>query len=88
MPCILALLALAFPRVVLVALWFFTSILQRAYDNWLIPLFGLIFLPLTTLVYAWIVHTGAPVAGWHLIALIVAVILDAGSWGGAHRSRH
>jgi hypothetical protein len=87
MPCLVAILALAFPRIVLFVLWLFTDYLQRAYDSMLLLIAGFLFLPLTTLVYAWIVNSGAAVAGWYLIALIVAVILDAGGWGGASRGR-
>ena len=86
--CLGAVLALLAPRVVLVLLFFFTRWLERAYHNQLLLLIlGFIFLPITTLVYAWIVNSGAPVAGVYLIAIIVAVILDVGGWGGGHYSR-
>jgi len=58
MPCLLAILLLAFPRVALVLLFFLSNYLQRAYQGLLVLLLGFIFLPLTTLVYAWIVNNG------------------------------
>jgi hypothetical protein len=85
MPCLLAIVVLAFPRVVLVLMWLFSTILQRAYHGMIIPLLGLIFLPITTIVYAWMVTSGLPVAGFNLIILVVAVLLDAGSHSGGAR---
>lgn len=87
MPCILALLALAFPRIVLAVLFFFTNYLNRAVPNILLLLLGFLFLPLTTLVYAWTMNVHGAVEGMYLIALIIAVIFDVGSLGGGEVSR-
>ncbi len=88
MPCCLAaIVALAFPRILLVLMFFFTNYLERAYHGFLIPLLGFIFLPLTTIVYAWLVNNNYPISGGYLIALIVAVIIDVGGIGGGHYSR-
>jgi hypothetical protein len=89
MPCLLVLLVLLFPRVVLVAMFLLSNYLQRAYHEWLIPLLGFLFLPLTTLVYAWLVNSHLPLEGVNLIILIVAVIIDVGGLGGGeyHRRR-
>ena len=89
MPCLLVILILAFPRIVLAIMFFTSNYLQRAYDNLIIPLLGFIFLPLTTLVYAWLMNTHQAIAGINLIYLIVAVVIDLGGWGGgeSHRRR-
>ena len=89
MPCLLVLLMLAFPRVVLVLMFLMSNYLQRAYSGLLIPILGFIFLPLTTIVYAWLVNTHSPLEGLNLIYLILAVIIDVGglSGGEAHRRR-
>ena len=89
MPCLLVLLILIFPRVVLAVMFFTSTYLQRAYHNLLIPILGFIFLPLTTLVYAWLVNSHLPIEGINLIYLIVAVIIDVGGLGGgeSHRRR-
>jgi hypothetical protein len=79
MPCLLAIVVLAFPRIVLVLMWLFSSILDRAYHGLVIPLLGFIFLPITTIVYAWMATNGMPMQGFNLIILVVAVLLDAGS---------
>jgi hypothetical protein len=90
MPCLLVLLILAFPRIILFCMWFFTTMLNRAYHGLLIPLLGFIFLPITTIVYAWLVNNNRPIAGMNLLILLVAVLLDAGSHsggGGYYRRR-
>src|ERR1035438_5992556 len=46
MPCLLALVVLAFPRVILVLMWLFSNTLDRAYHGLIIPLLGFIFLPI------------------------------------------
>jgi hypothetical protein len=87
MPCFLLFIVLLFPRVALVLLWFFSNYLQRAFHASLfLPLLGFIFLPLTTLVYAWELNNGMPTAGINLLWLLIAVIVDLGGLGGgAHR---
>ena len=87
MPCLLVILVLAFPRVVLVYLLLFSHYLDRAYHGLILPVLGLLFLPLTTLAYAWMVNTGQPLAGVNLLILILAVVLDAGGLGGGEYHR-
>jgi len=87
MPCFLLLLVLLFPRVALVLMWFFSTYLQRAFHGGLVlPILGFIFLPLTTIVYAWELNSGMPTVGINLLWLLIAVIIDLGGLGGgAHR---
>jgi hypothetical protein len=87
MPCLLLLLVLAFPRVVLLVLFFFTNYLNHAYNNLLLPVLGFIFLPLTTLAYAWMVNSHLPVEGVNLIILILAAVIDLGGLGGGEYHR-
>ena len=86
MPCFLLILTLFFPRLVLLLMWFFSNYLQRAFHGGLlVPLLGFIFLPLTTIVYAWEINNHMPMAGLNLIWLIIAVVIDLGGLGkGAH----
>jgi len=87
MPCFLLLLVLLFPRVALVLMWIYSTYLQRAFHGGLLlPVLGFIFLPLTTIVYAWELNSGMPMAGINLLWLLIAVIIDLGGLGGgAHR---
>ncbi|HVP00854.1 MAG TPA: hypothetical protein VMT15_22460 [Bryobacteraceae bacterium] len=88
MPCLLLLLALAFPRVVIVLMYLFSDYLERAYHSLLLIVVGFFFLPLTTIVYAWIVNSHHAVEGPYLVAVIVCVLADLGLIGqGASRTR-
>jgi hypothetical protein len=78
---------LAFPRIALLLLFLFSNYLQRAYHGLILPLLGFLFLPLTTLVYAWMVNTGQLVAGVNLLILIIAVVIDLGGLGGGEYHR-
>jgi hypothetical protein len=87
MPCLLLILFVAFPRIALLLLFFLTTYLQHAFQSLLVLLIGFLFLPLTTLVYAWMVNSHMPVIGLNLIILIIAVIVDIGSLGGGEYHR-
>lgn len=87
MPCLLLLLFLAFPRVVLVLMFLLSDYLTRAYHGLLIPLLGFIFLPLTTLVYAWEVNSHLAIQGVNLLLLVIAVVIDLGGLTGGEYHR-
>src|ERR1700735_1351946 len=73
---------LAFPRIALALLFLFSNYLQRAYHGLLLPLLGFLFLPLTTLAYAWMTNTRQPVEGINLVILVVAIVIDLGGLSG------
>ncbi len=85
MPCLILILVLAFPRIILALLFFFSSYLERAYHGIMIPLLGFFFLPLTTLAYAWMVNTQQAIAGFNALLLVIAVLIDVGGLGGGAR---
>lgn len=87
MPCLLLIVFLAFPRIALVLLFLFSNYLERAYHGILLPLLGFLFLPFTTLVYAWMTNTRQPIAGINLVILIVAVVIDLGGLSGGEYHR-
>jgi hypothetical protein len=89
MPCLVVIIVLAFPRIVLAFLFLTSTYLNRAYHNLLIPAIGFIFLPLTTLAYAWMLNSNMPLEGINLLILLIAVVVDLGGIGGGeyHRRR-
>jgi len=87
MPCLLFLIVLAFPRVILAFMFFTSNYLQRAYDGLLLPLLGFLFLPLTTLTYAWMHNAHRPLEGTNLLILVIAAVIDAGGLGGGEWHR-
>ena len=92
MPCFVGCLAILFPRVALFLVWLLGgSYLEQAFQHWLWPLLGFLFLPLTTLAFAYGVNSlgqgGAmPPLGWLLVALAIAV--DVGLLGGGGRDAY
>jgi hypothetical protein len=88
MPCLVAVIALAFPRIVLALIFFTSAYLDRAFGgNYLWPFLGFLFLPLTTLAYAYAINTAGSVHGLYLVAIIVAVLIDLGILGGSRYRR-
>lgn len=88
MPCLLAILSLAFPRVAIVLLWLFTSFFNVLHTNILIPVLGFIFLPLTLIVYTFLLRSyGDHLGGTQLVFLVIAAVLDLGLVGGGMRRR-
>ncbi len=87
MPCLLLIIVLAFPRVVLALMFLLTNYLQRAYASLLILVLGFLFLPITTIVYAWLVNSHLALAGVNLLILIIAVVIDVGGLGGGEWHR-
>jgi hypothetical protein len=68
---------------VLVLLWLFDDIIGRAYDSWIIPVLGFFLLPWTTLSYVafWDWGTGREVTGVEWFFVILAFLIDLGSYG-------
>ena len=52
MGCLLAIFAVALPRVTLVFLWLFTERLSWAFDSFIVGFLGFLLLPYTTVFYA------------------------------------
>jgi purine-cytosine permease-like protein len=92
MPCFVGCLAILFPRVALFLVWLLGgSYLEQAFQHWLWPFLGFLFLPLTTLAFAYGVNSlgqggSMPPLGWLLVALALAV--DVGLMGGGGRDAY
>ena len=89
MGCLLALLALISPRLVLFILAIFSDTLSDAYDSWIVPLLGFFLLPWTTLAYAafWDWGPGHHVTGFEWFFVVLAFLIDVGSYGFGRRAR-
>ena len=87
MGCLLVLLAAISPRLALILVWIFTTLVDRAFEGFLLPLLGLVFLPLTTLVYVLAYRPVTGVTGWGWFWVVLAVLFDLGSYGGGVFSR-
>lgn len=78
MQCLLALVTLAAPRFVIVLVWLFSDWLGRAYETRFWPLLGFLFMPVTTLAYAWAINERGGVQGLGLVAVVLGVLIDLG----------
>jgi hypothetical protein len=89
MPCLILLLTLLFPRLAIVVLFFLTNFFERAYHSLLLLALGFLFLPLTTIVYAWILNGRHPIEGVYLVAIVISALVDLGliGHGEYHRRR-
>jgi len=89
MPCC-ALLVVLFlgPRFAIIAIALFSRYLGHAFGgNVLLPLVGWLFLPWTTLAYAWAINSRGEVVGFQAIVVVVAVLVDLGVVGGGAAKR-
>ena len=89
MPCLAVLLAFISPRLAIIVVAIFSDILSRAFDSWAIPLLGFFLLPWTTLTYAafWEWGSGRHVTGFEWFFVILAFVIDLGSWTQGQRAR-
>jgi len=87
MPCLLAVLVVAFPRIAILLLYFLTTFFNGVYETLLVPVLGFIFMPVTLIAYTWLTKSGNPVDAFYLIVMIVAVVVDLGLFEGGRRSR-
>jgi hypothetical protein len=89
MPCCAVLVILFLgPRVAIVVMALFSNYLGRAFGGGiLLPLVGWLFLPWTTLAYAWAINSRGEVVGFQAIVVVVAVLVDLGVVGGGAARR-
>ena len=76
------------PRIALAVWWIFGDKVDLAFDSWVWPLLGLIFLPWTTLAYVlvWSPIVGVDGAEWIIVALgVVADVATYSSRAAASR---
>ena len=83
MGCIFAVVALAVPRVVMFFAFLLTDWFGRSFETQLWPILGFVFMPYSTLAYlAAMLNNNHTLSGGWLALFIVAIVVDAGHWGG------
>jgi hypothetical protein len=80
--CLLAFVALLFPRLAFGILWLARpAAIDATFDTVIWPLLGIIFLPFTTLLYVLLWTAGPGIEGFDWVWLAGAVFLDLGHYG-------
>ena len=87
MCCVLILLAFFTPRIVLFVLFFFTNYLVRAFEGFVLPLIGFLFLPATTLAYAIAQNELGGLNGLGIVVVLIGLAVDIGLIGGGASRR-
>ena len=78
--CLFAIFAAAAPRLALLFLWLFTPMVTRAFDSFLLPILGIVFLPYTTIFYVLLIPGG--ILGFEWFLLIFGFVIDIASYSG------
>ena len=89
MGCIFLLIAALSPRLAVLLMWIFTPWVDRAFGPIIWPILGVLFLPITTLVYVILWNTnGRGVNGWwEWLFVVLAVFGDLASYAGGGYGR-
>ena len=84
MGCLFALFAGAFPRLATIFIWLARPTLfsNAFHGRWFLPILGIIFLPVTTLMYV-IVWSSTGLAGWDWFWLFLAFLLDVSHYASS-----
>ena len=87
MPCLIGCLALSAPRFAIVLVVLFSDYIGRAFTTGLWPFLGFLFMPVTTLAYAWAINSRGSVTGVALAVVVLAALIDLGMIGGSASRR-
>ena len=88
MPCLISVLAVLFPRLVMILIAILTNWFSAAFNTILWPILGFLFMPYTTLAYmAAMLKNNHSVNGGWLVLVVVAVLVDLGGQGSSARQR-
>ena len=87
MGCIFLLLTMISARIALAFLWIFTNLVDRAFDTFVVPLLGLLFLPWTTLLYVLFWSARGGVNGWEWFVVALGLLADLASYARGGMAR-
>ena len=66
-----------FSRIALLVVWLTTPLVNRAFHGgWILPLLGILLLPITTLVYVLVYYAYGSVTGWGWLWVALALLID------------
>jgi hypothetical protein len=78
-----------FPRLALLIVWIARpGLVGAAFNTFLLPLLGIIFLPFATLIFVLLYTPGVGLVGLDWFWVILAVLLDIGHWSAGYTQRN
>ena len=87
MPLLIGPLAFFAPRLVIILMVILSDYLGTAYHTHIVPFLGFLLAPLTTLAYAWAIHSRGGVQGLALVIVLLALLADFGLIGRSVRGK-
>ncbi|GAA3205838.1 hypothetical protein [Actinocorallia longicatena] len=89
MGCLFALLAGVFPRFGLFIVWLARpALVSASFSSWIMPLLGIVFFPLATLLYVIFYASGAGLSGGEWFWVVVAGLCDLAHWAATYSRRN
>jgi hypothetical protein len=89
MGCLFAIFAGLFPRLGLFIIWILRpAFVDAAFDTFIWPLLGIIFLPFATLIYVLLYTPGIGLTGWEWFWVILAGLFDIGQVAASYTQRN
>jgi len=89
MGCLFALFGGAFPRLALLIVWIARpALVGAAFNTFLLPLLGIIFLPFATLIYVILYTPGVGLTGFEWLWVLLAALFDIGHWAASYTQRN
>jgi len=89
MGCLFALFGGAFPRLALLIVWIARpALVGAAFNTFLLPLLGIIFLPFATLIYVILYTPGVGLTGFEWLWVLLAALFDIGHWAASYTKRN
>ena len=89
MGCLFAIFAGLFPRLGVLIIWIARpAFVGAAFDTFIWPLLGLIFLPFATLIYVLLYTPGVGLTGGEWLWVILAGLFDISHWAASYTQRN
>jgi len=85
--CLVALAAGFVPRLVFILMWIIGPRVNAAFDSFIVPLLGVIFLPYTTIMYVLVWNPVTGIHGWDWLWIGLGFWLDIMKWGRIAENR-
>jgi hypothetical protein len=87
MGCLFLIIMMLSPRLGIILLWLFTNYVNTAFNTWIWPLLGLVFLPWTTLLYILVSAPAGGITFWGWLLVALGLVSDLASHTNAFSNR-